>query len=101
MEILSDPTPDMLAMSRFDDGAIDMQELLLRLGEEIVNADLAAEADQPCSGRANNRNSHREHSLATCVGTLSERILKPHSTASSPRTLSSATSAWTAPWWPP
>ena len=29
MEILSDPTPDMLAMPRFDDGAIDMQELLL------------------------------------------------------------------------
>lgn len=27
MEILSDPTPDMLAMPRFDDGAIDMQEL--------------------------------------------------------------------------
>lgn len=25
MEILSDPTPDMLAMPRFDDGAIDMQ----------------------------------------------------------------------------
>ena len=24
MEILSDPTPDMLAMPRFDDGAIDM-----------------------------------------------------------------------------
>ena len=27
MEILSDPTPDMLAMPRFDDGAIDMQKL--------------------------------------------------------------------------
>ena len=27
MEILSDPTPDMLAMPRFDDGAIDMREL--------------------------------------------------------------------------
>lgn len=79
MEILSDPTPDMLAMSRFDDGAIDMQEQLLTLGEEVVNADLVAEADQPCSGRANNRNSYREHSLATCVGTLSERIPKPHS----------------------
>ena len=26
MGILSDPTPDMLAMPRFDDGAIDMQE---------------------------------------------------------------------------
>ena len=27
MEILSDPTPDMLAMPRFDDGAIEMQVL--------------------------------------------------------------------------
>ena len=27
MEILSDPTPDMLALPQFDDGAIDMQEL--------------------------------------------------------------------------
>ena len=33
MEILSDPTPDTLAMPRFDDGAIDMQELLRRLAE--------------------------------------------------------------------
>lgn len=38
MEILSGPTPDMLAMPRFDDGAIDMQELLRRLAEQIVNA---------------------------------------------------------------
>ena len=33
MKILSDPTPDMLAMPRFDDDAIDMQELLRRLAE--------------------------------------------------------------------
>lgn len=38
MEILSDPTPDMLAMPRFDDGAIDMQELIRRLDEQVVNA---------------------------------------------------------------
>lgn len=38
MEILSDPTPDMLAMPRFDDGAIYMQELLRRLAEQVVNA---------------------------------------------------------------
>ena len=36
MEILSDPTPDMLAMPRFDDGAIDMQELLRRLVDGSV-----------------------------------------------------------------
>ena len=44
MEILSDPTPDMLAMPRFDDGAIDIQELLERLAEQVVNAVMYAEA---------------------------------------------------------
>lgn len=53
MEILSDPTPDMLAMPRFDDGAIDMQELLRRLAEQVVNAMMDAEADQLCGGGAN------------------------------------------------
>ena len=75
MEILSDPTPDMLAMPRFDDGAIDMQELLRRLAEQVVNAVMDAEADQLCGG-ANSRNGYRERSLATCVGTLTLRIPK-------------------------
>lgn len=76
MEILSDPTPDMLAMPRFDDGAIDMQELLRRLAEQVVNAVMDAEADQLCGGGANSRNGYRERSLATCVGTLTLRIPK-------------------------
>lgn len=76
MEILSDPTPDMLAMPRFDDGAIDMQDLLRRLAEQVVNAVMDSEADQPCGGGANSRNGYRERSLATCVGTLTPRIPK-------------------------
>ncbi len=47
---MSDPTPDTLAMPRFDDGAIDMQELLRRLAERVVNAVMDAEADQLCGG---------------------------------------------------
>ena len=76
MEILPDPTPDMLAMPRFDDGAIDMQELIRRLAEQVVNAVMDAEADQLCGGGANSRNGYRERSLATCVGTLTLRIPK-------------------------
>ena len=76
MEILSDPTPDMLAMPRFDDGAIDMQELLCRLAEQVVNAVMDAGVDQLCGGGANSRNGYRERSLATCVGTLTLRIPK-------------------------
>lgn len=60
----------MLAMPRFDGGAIDMQELLRRLAEQVVNAVMDAEADQLCGGGANSRNGYREHSPATCVGTL-------------------------------
>ena len=77
MEILSDPTPDMLAMPRFDDGAIDMQELLRRLAEQVVNAVMDAEADLLCGGGSNSRNGYRERPLASCVVTLAMRIPKP------------------------
>ena len=46
MEISSDPTPDMLAMHRIDDGAIYMQKLLRCLAEQFVNPVMDAEADQ-------------------------------------------------------
>ena len=76
MEILSDPTPDILAMPRFENGAIDMQELLCRLAKQVVNAVMDAEADQLCGVGANSRNGYRERGLATCVGTLTLRIPK-------------------------
>ncbi|MFR4923150.1 MAG: hypothetical protein ACLUBM_02110, partial [Collinsella sp.] len=47
---MSDPTPDMLAKPRFDDGAIDMQELLRRFAEQVANDVMDAEADQLCGG---------------------------------------------------
>ena len=43
---MSDPAPDILAMPRFSDGAIDMRELLPRLAKQVVNAAMDAEADQ-------------------------------------------------------
>lgn len=55
---MSDLTPDMLAMPRFDDGAIDMQELLRCLVEQVANAVMDAEADQLCSGGANKLSRH-------------------------------------------
>lgn len=68
-------------MPRFDDGAIDMQELLRRLAELVVNAVMDAEADQLCGGGANSRNGYRERPLATCVGTLTLRIPKLRSSS--------------------
>lgn len=52
MGILTDPEPDMLAVPRINDGAIDMQELIRRLAEQVVNAIMDSEADQLCSGGA-------------------------------------------------
>ena len=71
--------PDILAMPRFEDGAIDMQELLRRLAGQIANAVMDAEADQLCGGGANSLNGYHERSLATCVGTLTPLIPKLHS----------------------
>lgn len=78
IEILSDPTPDMLAMPRFDDDVIDMQTLIRRLAEQVANATMDAEADRQCSGGAKGRNGYRESSLATFVGTLTLRFPKLH-----------------------
>ena len=66
----------MPAMPRLDDGAIDMQELLRRLAEQVVNAVMDAEADQLRGGGASSRNGCRERALATCAGTLTPRIPK-------------------------
>ena len=76
MWVIADPAPDTLAMPRFDDGAIDVQEPIRRLAEQVVNAVMDAEADRLCGGGANSRNGYRERSLATCVGTLTLRIPK-------------------------
>ena len=41
MKILSEPTSDMLAIPRFDDGGIDMQELLRNLANvQLVQASI-------------------------------------------------------------
>lgn len=38
------------------------------LAEDVVNAIMDAEADQLCTGGANNRNGYRVRNLVTCVG---------------------------------
>ena len=76
IEISSDPTPDMPVMPHLDDGAIDMQELLRRLAEQVVNAIMDAEADQLCAGGANSRNGYRERELKTCMGDITLLIPK-------------------------
>lgn len=75
MEILSDPTPDMHVISRFDGGLIDMQELLRRLVEQVVNAVMDAEADQLCGG-SNSRSGYCERALPACVGVITSQVFR-------------------------
>ena len=67
---------DTAAMPRFEDGCINLQELLRQLAESVVNEIMSAEADQLCEATNNSRNGYRERSLTTCVGTLTLRIPK-------------------------
>lgn len=75
------------ALPRFEDGFINMQELLRALAESVVNEIMSAEADQLCDATGNSRNGYRERRLVTCVGTLA-RCASPScaSAASSPTT---------------
>lgn len=63
-------------MPRFEDGTINMQELLRQLAESIANEIMSAEADQMCDETGTSRNGYRERKLITCVGTLDLRIPK-------------------------
>lgn len=65
-----------LAIPRFEDGFVNMQELLRQLAEGVVNEIMSAEADQLCEATGNSRNGYRERRLTTCVGTLTLRIPK-------------------------
>ena len=87
IEILSDPTPDMLAMPRFYDGVIGIQALIRRLAKQVANAAMDAEANRPCSGGAKSRNGYRESSLASVVGTLTLRFPKLHTGSFFPQDL--------------
>lgn len=57
-------------MPRFYDGAIDMQALLCRLTEQVVNAAMDAETDQLCGGGANGRNGYRKRGLVAAVAEM-------------------------------
>lgn len=76
MESLAESMPGQATMPRFEDGSINLRELIRRLAEDVVNAIMGAEADQLCSGGANSRNGYRERNLATCVGDITLRIPK-------------------------
>ena len=48
-----------LAIPRFEDGFVNMQELIRQLAESVVNEIMVAEAEQLCGETGNSRNGYR------------------------------------------
>ena len=76
MEIISEAAMAAMRMPRFEDGCINLQELIRQLAESVVNEIMDAEADQMCAAQKNTRNGYRERKLKTCVGTLTLKVPK-------------------------
>lgn len=68
MGSLAESMREQPAMPGFEDGLVNLRELMRRIAEDVVNAIMDAEADQLCAGGVNSRNDYRERSLVTCVG---------------------------------
>lgn len=62
-------------MPRFDDGMVNIQELIRIMAESLVNEIMDAQAEDACAD-GNQRNGYRERSLVTSVGTINLRIPK-------------------------
>lgn len=66
---------DGAQMPRFDDGMVNMDELIRVMAESLVNEIMGARADEACEA-GNRRNGYRERRLTTSVGTINLRIPK-------------------------
>ncbi len=81
-------------MPRYD-GMANMAELIRIMAESLVNEIMSVRADEVRES-CNRRNGYRERRLATGVGTIALGIRGYAQAATSPRTSSSDTRAWTA-----
>lgn len=75
MDTIHEMTADATLMPRFDDGMVNMTELIRVMAESLVNEIMDAQADEACEA-GNQRNGYRERKLATSVGTINLRIPK-------------------------
>ena len=60
---------------RFDDGMVNLRELIRLMAEALVNEIMDAQADEACA-EGNQRNGYRERTLVTSVGPITLRIPK-------------------------
>ena len=69
---LNNIVPDI---PRFDDGMMNLQELIRIMAEALVNEVMDAQADEACA-EGNQRNGYRSRTLITSVGPIELRIPK-------------------------
>ena len=75
MDKIHEIAGDGALMPRFDDGMVNMTELIRVMAESLVNEIMDAQADEVCES-GNQRNGYRERRLVTSVGTINLRIPK-------------------------
>lgn len=97
MNTLAAIGPDLPEMPRFDDGMVNIRELIRTMAEALVNEIMDAQAEDACAD-GNQRNGYRDRALVTSGGG-SSTCASPSSggAATSRRTCSCATRAWTGP----
>lgn len=77
MDKIHEIAADGAQMPRFDDGMVNMAELIRVMAEPLVNEIMGAQADEACEA-GNRRNGYRERRLTTSFGTINLRIPKLH-----------------------
>lgn len=92
MDKIREIAGDGALMPRFDDGMVNMAEIIRVMAESPVDEAMDARADEACEG-GNRRDAHRERKLVTGVGTINLRIPKLRAGATSPRASSSGARA--------
>lgn len=75
MDTIHEIAGDGHGMPRFDDGMVNLSELLRIMAESLVNEIMDAQADEACEN-GNRRNGYRERRLTTSVGPITLRIPK-------------------------
>lgn len=75
MDKIHEIAGDGARMPRFDDGMVNMAEVIRVMAESLVNEIMDAQADEACEA-GNQRNGYRERRLTTSVGTINLRIPK-------------------------
>ena len=75
MESLEQVGASAPEIPRFEDGMVNLQELIRLMAEALVNEIMDAQADEACAD-GNQRNGYRERTLVTSVGPITLRIPK-------------------------